>query len=549
MTVGATGAITGARFGVIITDRVDDDNLFGLGSGNVKVENSGTIGATAGTGILIRRSGVGSTTVDVLAGKVTGTDHGISIEGTTTTTADENVLAQSATVHGTVSGGIKLVGGGTVTIGKTGTITVEAGPSILVDEATVGDKTFNTLVLQITSGNNPLRQRILGKITNPAGEDKTLIYLRSADDDEYQQLVVDEELTVGDYAITVKREGNDFFFFEDGIKLVPEEIPVDGEAILVDGEEIPVVGEENQTVISVPALLLSLNGLIDLSPTREEDQGSVGGMSTKGNSMGDRGANAWFAVEFGNGSWKAETSTYGSPGTNNSNTEYDLKRQGFKAGIDIPTGDGFVVGVSLHHNRLTAKFKDDAGSAKIKGQGLGISGTYSTDSFYIGAQVATTKFKADLTGDSNTTIVSGVSGSGHSMGIEAGLPLRSNGMTFTPRVAIARTTAKLDDFSSSGGIAFSMPKARKTTARVGVRTDRQLSSGNFFATLDLEKDFSNDGQSVTLDGTRFTSKGESTRVRLGLGGSMAMDEDGKSKAFGSLGYSSGGGHELSASFG
>ena len=103
------------------------------------------------------------------------------------------------------------------------------------------------------------------------------------------------------------------------------------------------------------------------------------------------------------------------------------------------------------------------------------------------------------------------------MGIEAGLPLRSNGMTFTPRAAIERTTAQLDDFTSKGGVAFSMPKESKTTARVGVRTDLQFQSGSFFAAMDLEHDFSNDGQSVKLVDTKFTSKGESTRLPPGLG--------------------------------
>ena len=46
-----------------------------------------------------------------------------------------------------------------------------------------------------------------------------------------------------------------------------------------------------------------------------------------------------------------------------------------------------------------------------------------------------------------------------------------------------------------------------------------------------------------------TTKGKSTRVRLGLGRSMVLGEDGKSKAFGSLGYSNGGGQGLSASVG
>ena len=119
VTVGETGDISGGKFGVIITDRVDDDNLFGLGSGNIKVSSSGTIKATDGTGILIRNRGTGSATVDVLGGTVSGTAHGILIEGTTATTTNENVLAQRVTVHGTVSGGIKLVGGGTVIIGKT----------------------------------------------------------------------------------------------------------------------------------------------------------------------------------------------------------------------------------------------------------------------------------------------------------------------------------------------------------------------------------------------------------------------------------------------
>ena len=536
VTVGAPGTITGAKFGVIITDRLDDENLFGLGSGNVKVENSGAIEATAGTGILIRRSGVGSATVDVLPeSTVSGSAYGISIEGTTT--RDENVLAQTVTVDGTVSGGIKLVGGGTVIIGATGTVMAEDGTAILVEDATVEGKTVNRLVLQVTRGEALLSERIVGRITNPGGKENTKIYIRPTDDDEYQLFVVGESQTLGKYDITVLQNGNHFTFSEELASLFSGELGY----VLSGGSEIRA-----QVFEAVPSMLLSLNGLTDLNPSRSE-MGS-GGMSSKGNSIGDMGAEAWFDVEFASGSWKAETSTFGSL-TGHANTEYDLKRQGFKAGVDVPTGDDFVVGVSLHHNRSTAKFKNDAGSAKMTGQGLGVSGIYFADSFYIGAQVAFTKYKADLTGESNTSIVSGASGSGHSMGIEAGLPLRSNGMTFTPRAAIERTTAQLDDFTSTGGVAFSMPKESKTTARVGVRTDLQFQSGSFFAAMDLEHDFSNDGQSVKLVDTKFTSKGESTRLRLGLGGSIALAADGQSKAFGSLGYSSGGGNELSASFG
>ena len=470
---------------------------FGTGSTQVEIAKgatvqSGTVGEKAAS---LTVNGISVSRLQAPAGEATDR---IKIDGTV------NLFGGKFDAETGGGAGVYLSHGGEVVIGATGSVSADSGIVIAV-----GNK--NDLALDITLGMSQIRHRISGKIINPGD---TTIRLRRNEGDDYETLSFGQKFYHGVWDIIATKVGTEITITDE-------------------------VGPRAQIYEAIPSVLLSIDGLTGfesrLKSRRNSDSTPTGADGLTGD--------AWFSVNFSGGARSAEKSTYGSHSKANTRTAYDFSQNGFAAGIDVPVGDSWVAGVSFHHNRVSAVMGNSGGSIKISGTGIGVSGTFHGDGYYIGAQAATTRYKAGLTADANIAVASDISGSGRALGFEVGTSVEVGKATLTPRFGLNHSTATLNNFASSraaGGGLFSMGKAEVTSGRVGIRAESSdIIGGDLFATLDLEHDISSSGHSVQVDDTTLQMETETTRVRVGAGGSAEWD-DGRSSLHGSIGLSFGG---------
>ena len=416
---------------------------------------------------------------------------------------------------------VYLSHGGLVAIGATGSVSADSGTAILVGAPVdLEGEMASDLAVDITLGNGRIQDRVSGKITNPG---KTVIRLRIANDDDYKTLVLGQPFVHGLRDIVATKTDNSITISD-------------------------LIAPRAQVYEAIPSVILAINGLNSFGSRIDGRQNSGAAATGPVGQTGD----LWFHANFGGGKRTAENSTYGSLSEKNANTGYHFSHNGFAAGFDVPLEDGLVVGVSLHHKRVSAEIKNNPGAIKISGTGFGVSGTFVGDGYYFDAQAAATRYKADLTAGANTAIASSVSGSGQALGIEAGMRFNVDNATLLPRVGLEHSTASLDNFAAAaaaGGNRFSMGKAAVTSGRIGIRVESVgLTDGQLYASLDVENDFSKSGHLVQVDEMSFHMENKPTRVRLGAGGSMHWDE-GRSSLHGSIGYSAGDGDAYSAGFG
>ena len=416
---------------------------------------------------------------------------------------------------------VYLSHGGVVAIGATGSVSADSGTAIFVGAPVdLEGEVASDLAVDITLGNGRIQDRVSGKITNPGN---TVIRLRTTGDDEYKTLALGQPFSFGLRDIIATKTDNSITISD-------------------------LISPRAQIYEAIPSVILNINGLSSYGSRMDERQNS----GAAANGAVDQTGDLWFHADFGGGKRTAEKSTYGSLSEKNANTGYDFSRNGFAAGIDVPLEDGLIVGVSLHHKRVSAEIKNNAGSIKMSGTGFGVSGTFVGDGYYFDAQAAATRYKADLTAGANTAIASSVSGSGQALGIEAGMSFNVENATLLPRVGLEHSTASLDNFAATaaaGGSRFSMGKAAVTSGRIGIRAESvDLADGQLYASLDVENDFSRSGHLVHVDEMSFHMENKPTRVILGAGGSVHWDE-GRSSLHGSIGYTTGDGDAYSAGFG
>ena len=113
-------------------------------SGDIRVDVTGGMITSEGDGVHARhvvphdRNGAITVTVDAGA-EITGGRHGIFVGGAGLAAGNDDLRAQTVTVNGAVMGGtgagVRLAGGGTVTVGETGRVGAASGVGILSDGA------------------------------------------------------------------------------------------------------------------------------------------------------------------------------------------------------------------------------------------------------------------------------------------------------------------------------------------------------------------------------------------------------------------------------
>ncbi len=286
---------------------------------------------------------------------------------------------------------------------------------------------------------------------------------------------------------------------------------------------------------ALPSVVLGLNGVRGYGERMSAPRSAKGG---------------WARVEGFRGKWKADASA--SQKESGVGLKYRHRRHGIEVGWAVALGEEARFGASLHHRRGTAKVTE-GGDVELYGTGVGASGTWMRDEFYVDAQAAMTGYEADLTSSRRGVLRKDLSGHGHALGVEAGRRLALEGLpagvVLTSRAGLVHSRVSMGAFSDSVGSRVSVDDARSLRGRAGVDVEAKREGSpqsRMFASVEVEHEFSTD-RKVRVSGTEETelrSEAEATWLRLGLNGVYAWEE-GRYTVQGGMSYAtSGGSHEL-----
>ena len=252
-----------------------------------------------------------------------------------------------------------------------------------------------------------------------------------------------------------------------------------------------------------------------------------------------RGGNGvWLRLERSDGDRTAASATT-STGLRGVALSWEHRRSGLAAGLDLPFGDGgMVLGLSAWHRKGRATVAH-GGTAEATGTGLGVTlGHRGADGLYVEGRLSHTRFgDIDLVSSgAEGRIVSGLKGSGLAAGVEVGRSMPVGGVTLTPRGGLSWSSVKADTFDDAGepgvgGIGrVTVGRAESLVGRLGARAETVgVGAGRLFASLDVEREFT-PRRDVTASGTTLATRVRPTRVRLGLGGTLALGAGGSLSA-------------------
>ncbi len=514
VVIESSGMIDSGSFGVYVKVYGDDDKSI-----PVTVDVKGGVIDAVWDGIYVMNGftsagGVIKVKVDEGA-EVKSRRDGVHVDGAL---LKDGTRAQTVEVHGTVAGGgegfagVHMVKGGTVVIGPRAHVSAASGTAVKANAE--GDMT----VILVMDGDG-FTGTVVGEIRNAA---ETVFRIRDASGAE-------TALTAGR---ALKSAGETKGVYRAVRTSVLEELE-EGYKFKPTGAEERQYHARARVYEVLPSALLDLNAPAPRLPRGASD-----------------GNNVWAAFDGGEGERQAAGSTT-SEGTAGRALAWDFTRWGVASGFDFPAGEDLTVGVSAHHRRGKATVKH-GGTVKASGTGAGASLTYgSADAVYVRGWFSYSKFSGielmssdDMPGSGNLSR-SDVSGSGHALGVEAGMRTELEGMTLTPRGGLVFSSVKVDEFSDLEGVAGSgkvSGSGRSLKARLGVTAEiGEVAAGAaVYASLDVEHEFSSD-RGMTASGTKLASEPKATWGRLGLGGELSLSEDGGTMLSGEAYYATAGG--------
>ena len=252
----------------------------------------------------------------------------------------------------------------------------------------------------------------------------------------------------------------------------------------------------------------------------------------------------WVRLATLEGDRRAQTSTTAT-GVGGQALSWDIEQTRVAIGLDVPTDDRLLLGVSTHWRQSKATVKD-GGTMNVDGMGLGVSLTWTGDNgLYVDGQMSYTRFFDIEVNSNGTRITSTGSGSGVALGLEVGQPMSVGGLTVTPRGGLAWSSVKMDAFvepTSLGGTGTVSPdRAESIMARVGVQAELGPSEGasRLYGSLDLEHEFRPEFE-VMAGTTPLKGEVKPTWVRAGIGGAMPLGSDGRTMLAGDAFYATAG---------
>ena len=493
VTVAAMGTVTG--------------NIRGLGAGTLSAMVAGTV-----TGDVIEEGAgdldatISGTVEGNVFGRGTG-EHTVTVSNGGTVRGTIHLAASPVTVHGT-AGRVRFDEGGTVTVGGTGRITgieVEGGREAIRSEA--GDLKV-TLHEHAGETRPQAADRIEGTIRNDPKGSLELCYVPAGGG---------EECASGP-APTVPQGAWD-------VRLRPE----GGGVYQVENDIAP----RSRLYEALPSVLLGLN-----APARYEERMAAARAEQGG----------WARVETMRGKWKADASTSQKLSASEVELEYDHRRHGLQAGMDVAAGEDGLFGVSLHHRRGSADVSK-GGKVELSGHGVGVSGAWGKGGVYVDVQAEATQYEADFRSSRHGVLKQDVSGHGYALGVEAGrrfaLDGAPAGMVLTPRAGLVHSRVSVGDFTDAVGTRVSLEDGRSLKGRAGmvveVKPQWWARGSRVFGSVDVERELSKD-RKVRVSGTELRSEADATWLRFGLNGSHALD-DGRWTVAGRVGWATSGGSD------
>ena len=282
-----------------------------------------------------------------------------------------------------------------------------------------------------------------------------------------------------------------------------------------------------------------LLGLVDLTPystrmalpRRSTGDEEIMVESSKGEHVATPGSRTgvWARLAVRDGERMADTSTTATDFWRQS-LAWDVKQTDFEAGLEVPTDERLVLGMSAHHRKSEATVKR-GGTMEASGTGVGVSLTWTNDSgLYVDGQLSYTRF-FDITMVSANSAVGSITstggGSGLALGVEVGQPMTMGGLTVIPRGGLSWSSVDMDAFDEpttiDGAGRVAPDKEQSVQGRVGVLAELgpKDADGRLYASLDLEHEFSSK-HAVMVAGTRLATEVKPTWVRLGVGGAMSL---------------------------
>ncbi len=524
VTVKEGGAVTGTIHLAASTARV-----YGA-AGRVRFDNGGMV-TVGGTG---RITGIERVAIRNAAGDLDLTvARGGEVGGDIRALGDGHL---TATISGTVTGDVLGLGKGrhTVTVGEGGAVKgtlhfdggvnrveLHEGGRIESREGRRGRAISNeggTLEVVVRAAGEEAAFDALNRIEGSLYDHRGLPEVR------LQRAGKDEALVVGPFATrTALADG------AHDVGLSPAPGPGrEGEYVF----RRELYAPRARVYEALPSVVLGMNGLPGFRERMSAPRSAKGG---------------WARVEGFRGKWKADASTSGKE----SGLQYRHRRHGIEVGWAVALGEEARFGASLHHRRGTAKVTE-GGDVELYGTGVGASGTWMRDEFYVDAQAAMTGYEADLGSSRRGVLRKDLSGHGHVLGVEAGRRLALEGLpagvVLTPRAGLVHSRVSMGAFSDAVGSRVSVDDARSLRGRVGVEAEVKpggAPGSRVFASVEVEHEFSTD-RKVRVSGTEETelrSEAEATWLRLGLNGVYAWEE-GRYTLQGGVSYAtSGGSHE------
>ena len=207
-----------------------------------------------------------------------------------------------------------------------------------------------------------------------------------------------------------------------------------------------------------------------------------------------------------------------------------------ETGVDIPLGDGALMGVSAHHRRIAADLSGSSGEIEIAGNGIGASlaadlADSVADGAWADARLSATIYGARLNSDARGLLQRDVDGVGYTASLEAGRRMTLGNGAFgessvTPRAGVLYSQVDVYDFADSVGSRVSLEEGVSQTGRAGVRAETRdfpTAGSVLFGSVDVEHEFAPETRVRVLGPNSdeiLESESDATRVRAALGGSI-----------------------------
>ena len=559
---GRTGTITIIHRGKITAGAQAGIHAQGYKAVSITMEASSRITATE-IGLRARAYAGATATVETKEGSVITADHygimvdkrgsavdkfALTIRGTvmggdsacTNTKTNQNICAGVRIRRSTIVAlGANEKGGGTIVIGPRAHVKAKSGVAIEVDPKYDDDQAEVVAVI-LEKDEAGVVGHVEGKILNrvSAAQDieeenkertrSTLAFkTRSASGTE-------NDLKVNDH---VYRRGDRMGVYEQVFKAQLEKI-TDGYQF-EDDPSAPVLRLYSHRARLYEVLPSVLLGLVELTPystrmavpRRTTGDEEVMVESSKGEHVVTPSSRTgvWVRLAVRDGERMADTSTTATDFWRQS-LAWDVKQTDFEAGLEVPTDERLVLGVSAHYRQSEATVKR-GGTMEANGTGVGVSLTWTgDDGLYVDGQLSYTRF-FDITMVSANGAVGAITstggGNGLALGVEVGQPMSMGGLTVIPRGGLSWSSVDMDAFDEpatiDGAGRVAPDKEQSVQGRVGVLAE--LGSGEadrrLYASLDLEHEFSSK-HAVMVAGTRLATEVKPTWVRLGVGGAMSL---------------------------